>query len=763
MTGDSPATSAFSSLSAAPSAAVAPATFAANGLTAYFQSKRAGMNAQLAVHLAEFIAGAQQSLDCAIYDLRHPAILQALIQIAQRGVRLRIAFDGGKEHSGGLSGDPKPDGTAQAIIAAGLGSHATAVHERGRHLMHDKFLVRDGRAVWTGSANFTAGGMELQDNNCLALESPQLAAAYEAVFAGLLTGETKQSPPEGQMATVGGVSLTPFFAPAAGEGIEHTLIPALQQAKRVRVLAFLISDPGVLDALARYANDPQGDIRGVYDPNGMRDVLRYTQQAPSNFWFTKDPRFVAAPTHAFSPAHEQDFMHNKVIVLDDRLVFTGSYNFSENAEANDENLLMIDSPAVAAAYTAYFDTLWEAYSRPRAMQELLLPEMAFTTFTTFTTPAAAPSATPSATPSAVGGAPSVRHLEEMPMTAPQSFQPYTGPRPHVLAFSGRGSIGYDAITLPRSRQQFNGETELGQTQHVIVYTDGTPQGNQSAQAVLQTAEADYAATQNWFGGIALPQGQQGDDQTTPRTALPLQVLVDEQAGGAYHFGCNATDIYIEPAAQAAQGFWVAELIEVFEAAINNGWACGQTNGEALSRVLATERAPIIGQLQVQTGQKWWSDGHADYVTSNSATDQDEDSNGCGPLFLYYLHSQLGYDWQRIVTTGGPTLGDTYQRLTGNDPQQGFSDFISRLATLDNNGTLNLPQSSNPFPIGQTTTPPPSSNPGGQGAAPSGGDIPISLPTPSGGGVNFLITAIIVVIIVLLVVGALGAQAFFNFH
>jgi hypothetical protein len=34
---------------------------------------------------------------------------------------------------------------------------------------------------------------------------------------------------------------------------------------------------------------------------------------------------------------------------------------SENAESNDENLLVIDSPAMAEAYVAYFETLYAAY------------------------------------------------------------------------------------------------------------------------------------------------------------------------------------------------------------------------------------------------------------------------------------------------------------------------------------------------------------------------------------------------------------------
>ncbi len=332
------------------------------------------------------------------------------------------------------------------------------------------------------------------------------------------------------------------------------------------------------------------------------------------------------------------------------------------------------------------------------------------------------------------------------------------PRAHVLYYRGRGSVGLDALTMARSGTVFNGQTEVGKTAHVTVFTDNSPNGNASAQAVLQTAEADYLATQQWFGGIALPQGQQGDDKSTPRTAIPVQVLIDSQAGGAYHFGCSATDIYIEPETQVASGFMVAELVEIFEAAINNGWQCGQSNGEALSRVLATERNPALSQLQVQTGQAWWANGHGDYVTNNNATDQDENSNGCGPLFLYYLHSQLGYDWTRITTTGGATLGDTYQRLTGGSPAQGFQDFLNRLATLDQGSGLQLPANGNPFPIAGTGQA--SSSGSAAGAGDPGGVGDVSL--PSGRGFSGAVTTLVVVILVVIALIALNAAGVVHF-
>lgn len=335
-----------------------------------------------------------------------------------------------------------------------------------------------------------------------------------------------------------------------------------------------------------------------------------------------------------------------------------------------------------------------------------------------------------------------------------------GPRAHVLIVRGRGSLSMADLTIARGKTVFNGQTEFGRTQDVIVYTDGSPNGNATAQAILNTAEADYQATQAWFGGVSLPPGQQGDDQTVPRTATPVQVLMDAQAGGAYHFGCDATDLYCEPDPTLGSGFMVAELVEVFEAAINNGWACGQTNGEGLSRILATERNQNLTQLQVQTGQAWWAHGAKDYVTDNSATDQDEDSNGCGPLFLYYLHSQLGYDWRTIVTTGGATLGDTYQKLTGNSGAQGFQDFLSRLSTLASGANLQLPASGNPFPIGVTTQPPAGSGGVSSGAGSDGGGV--SLPVPSGRGYSGAIMALVALIIIVIALIFLSATGVLSF-
>ena len=341
---------------------------AAPWLRLYFRSERAGITSDLTGRLVEFIAETQRSLDCAIYDVRHPRVIEALQAVARSGKQLRIAYDASKERLGGLSGDPKPEGVEKALGAAGLLPYATPVHNSG-HLMHNKFLIRDGATLWTGSANFTVGGLEKQDNNCPTLRDQGIIAQYDVIFTELLSGQHSHSR---RYSTLEAAHLqtiqagappsvvSAFFSPSEGEWIEQTISQALNAARRVRVMAFLIGDAGILSALARFS-DPSADIQGVIDPHGMQDVLRYRDVNSPEYWFMRDRRFVAAPSHAFNPHTEQDFMHNKVMILDDHLVVTGSFNFSENAELNDENLLILNSKQVAAAYTSYFDRLYAAY------------------------------------------------------------------------------------------------------------------------------------------------------------------------------------------------------------------------------------------------------------------------------------------------------------------------------------------------------------------------------------------------------------------
>ena len=55
-----------------------------------------------------------------------------------------------------------------------------------------------------------------------------------------------------------------------------------------------------------------------------------------------------------------DKLHHKFAVIDNKTVITGSFNWSPSAaHTNDETLLVIHSPKLAAHFTREMDRLWE--------------------------------------------------------------------------------------------------------------------------------------------------------------------------------------------------------------------------------------------------------------------------------------------------------------------------------------------------------------------------------------------------------------------
>jgi hypothetical protein len=63
------------------------------------------------------------------------------------------------------------------------------------------------------------------------------------------------------------------------------------------------------------------------------------------------------------PTGEQRLMHNKFCVIDSTWVITGSYNWSDKAETNYENILLLENKDIAAQYQLYFERLREKANR----------------------------------------------------------------------------------------------------------------------------------------------------------------------------------------------------------------------------------------------------------------------------------------------------------------------------------------------------------------------------------------------------------------
>jgi hypothetical protein len=159
------------------------------------------------------------------------------------------------------------------------------------------------------------------------------------------------------------------------------------------------------------------------------------------------------------------------------------------------------------------------------------------------------------------------------------------------------------------------------------------------------------------------------------------------------------DVQLVPAVNpdVTNALVIAEEVEVFEAIQNKGWSCGGSNGEGLSRVLAEELYPnVLEALGYSSASAWLSSRRPNFVGRTLPTDRNGVANGCAVLFLNYLHTQLGFGWDKICQAAAPTLGGTYNLLTNQKTP--FRDFAALLERKFPRGQpVNL-QTDNPFPI-----------------------------------------------------------------
>lgn len=139
-----------------------------------------------------------------------------------------------------------------------------------------------------------------------------------------------------------------YFSPEeSGLKVLCSQIDAAQT--HVRVAAFHFAETPMLDALIR-AHQRGVEVEVVLDHEHIE--YRPKKAAPD---VKEGPSPVLARLmKAGIPAYvdtQHKTMHNKYMVIDSKIVTTGSYNFNKKAESkNAENLLVLHSVALAKAY-----------------------------------------------------------------------------------------------------------------------------------------------------------------------------------------------------------------------------------------------------------------------------------------------------------------------------------------------------------------------------------------------------------------------------
>jgi phosphatidylserine/phosphatidylglycerophosphate/cardiolipin synthase-like enzyme len=283
-------------------------------------------------------------VDVAAYELDLQSVTDALIAAHARGVQVRLVTD--SDNAGG-----------EAVAALEDAGIPVVEDRRDSGLMHDKFVVVDRQWVWTGSWNLTENDTYRNNNNAVLVASAALAENYSTEFEEMFAGEFGPTSPantpnprvtitfqteDGQTHEV---EVENYFSPE--DGVAAHVVAEIEGAQsRIRFMAFSFTSDEIADAIIARAQAGV-TVQGVIEErNAESEYGQYTRLRDAGLDVLLDGN--------------PYIMHHKVIIVDDATVILGSYNFTSNAEnANDENLLIIHDPEVAALFVAEFGRVYE--------------------------------------------------------------------------------------------------------------------------------------------------------------------------------------------------------------------------------------------------------------------------------------------------------------------------------------------------------------------------------------------------------------------
>ncbi|HMX19784.1 MAG TPA: phospholipase D-like domain-containing protein [Anaerolineales bacterium] len=291
--------------------------------------------------LIQWINAAQVSIHIASFEFNLTPVAEALIAAKNRGVDVKWITD--DEY--GLKIDSEPERRQFSLL---MGAGIEVKDDAGREaFMHNKFWIFDQQAVWTGSTNITVNGIFKQNNNVIVLRSPEIAYIYEREFQELWSGQFGPRAPStisNQWAILDTTPVQVLFS--SEDNAMSSLLAVVNDAKfSIRFLAFSFTD----DALAQTMIErfkAGVDVQGVYETLASTSIYSDLK----TFWCAGVP---------VRQDGNGSLMHNKVIIVDNSTVITGSLNFTAGAnEKNEENVIIIDNPEIAALYLQEYAKIW---------------------------------------------------------------------------------------------------------------------------------------------------------------------------------------------------------------------------------------------------------------------------------------------------------------------------------------------------------------------------------------------------------------------
>ncbi|WP_414579672.1 DUF655 domain-containing protein [Anabaena sp. CCY 9402-a] len=260
----------------------------------------------------------------------------------------------------------------------------------GSSLMHHKFVIVDNRIVIITSANFTLSDIHGDftnptslgnPNNFLEIDSPEIATLLTEEF-NLMWGDGVGGKPDSKFGlkkpvrspetiTLGDNKITIHFSPTSptqpwsntSNGLIGETLNLSTQS--VDMALFVFSEQRLANILET-RHQQNISIRALIDRqfayrpySEALDMMGVALSNKCKYELDNKPWKNPITTVGVPTLPKGDLLHHKFAVVDQQTVITGSHNWSDAANnANDETLILIENPVIAAHYVREFARLY---------------------------------------------------------------------------------------------------------------------------------------------------------------------------------------------------------------------------------------------------------------------------------------------------------------------------------------------------------------------------------------------------------------------
>jgi len=285
----------------------------------------------------EQLLEAQESINMAFFNVRLDEILDTLVALKDEGVAVKVLLDKRQQ-------DLEYNTMGEEMLQAGIDVSLIDNQSATDSTMHHKYTVIDDKLIMMGSANYSWTAFNKSDEDLLIIEDTEIAARLIGHMDDMLAEDWQNKSENYKEETPIQVWMGP------GDDPHKILLNALNEAKENILLAiFQINYNPLIEALISAKNNGC-DVVVILDKNQSEQEENVAYEALSEAGIDV---FLMEKTNS-----EFSEMHSKFVVIDNKRVLMGSYNWTALASFfNNETIVDIQDSILAHRSMGKFSTM----------------------------------------------------------------------------------------------------------------------------------------------------------------------------------------------------------------------------------------------------------------------------------------------------------------------------------------------------------------------------------------------------------------------